>query len=635
MKKFSLILLMAVLAIPMMQASFKIQKDNIATRANSAVVAGTQLKSGLNVSTYDKARGENAIVWDFEDEAQLDDWMALDNDGDGHNWEYFNNTGLETGRMTAHSGEGLVASASYDKPSSTVLYPDNWLISPVVTLGGGLSFWACGQDPSWAEEVFAVYVCVGNPSNINDFVKISDDITATGDYVEYQFDLSPYAGQDGCIAIRHYNVHDMFWLNIDDVTIDPDMLVIPDPTTPENLTAEPTATTAAIAWVDNDDNAWNLRYRPYIDPALLSAFWDLPIPGYEEQVADFMTYDADGDGVNWTLYYSDDTYTDACFGSASYDYSQGGALSPDNWLITPAVKLGGTLKFKTWNYSSYYPDKIMVYVCPNAEWETIDEFVALSDFIEPGTTAEEYEFDLSAYEGLGCIAFRHYDCVDQFRIYLDDIEVTVPDAPEVPDWTYVYGLDAANYTIEGLDPETDYEVQVQAFNAADVESDWTASTIFTTLTEDVPPVEPTEKTGAPTFHGYTEDGIHAYFVEILETEPSTIYYMVYIWNTEINDWALVGEDEWIEYEDILSFVDEGKYRVVAYAVADGKLPSEEIAYEFVVSPVVGIDEMMSGKTVAGVRYYNMAGQEMTEANGMTIVVVTYTDGSTSTAKVVK
>ena len=635
MKKFSLILLMAVLAIPMMQASFKIQKDNIATRANSAVVAGTQLKSGLNVSTYDKARGENAIVWDFEDEAQLDDWMALDNDGDGHNWEYFNNTGLETGRMTAHSGEGLVASASYDKPSSTVLYPDNWLISPVVTLGGGLSFWACGQDPSWAEEVFAVYVCVGNPSNINDFVKISDDITATGDYVEYQFDLSPYAGQDGCIAIRHYNVHDMFWLNIDDVTIDPDMLVIPDPTTPENLTAEPTATTAAIAWVDNDDNAWNLRYRPYIDPALLSAFWDLPIPGYEEQVADFMTYDADGDGVNWTLYYSDDTYTDACFGSASYDYSQGGALSPDNWLITPAVKLGGTLKFKTWNYSSYYPDKIMVYVCPNAEWETIDEFVALSDFIEPGTTAEEYEFDLSAYEGLGCIAFRHYDCVDQFRIYLDDIEVTVPDAPEVPDWTYVYGLDAANYTIEGLDPETDYEVQVQAFNAADVESDWTASTIFTTLTEDVPPVEPTEKTGAPTFHGYTEDGIHAYFVEILETEPSTIYYMVYIWNTEINDWALVGEDEWIEYEDILSFVDEGKYRVVAYAVADDKLPSEEIAYEFVVSPVVGIDEMMSGKTVAGVRYYNMAGQEMTEANGMTIVVVTYTDGSTSTAKVVK
>ena len=635
MKKFSLILLMAILAIPMMQAGIKFHKDNIATRANNAVVVGTQLKSGLNVSAYDKARGENAIVWDFEDEAQLDDWMALDNDGDGHNWQYFNNTGLTEGRMSAHSGEGLVASASYYKPTGTVLYPDNWLISPVVTLGGGLSFWAVGQDPSYAEEVFAVYVCVGNPNSIYDFVKISDDITATDEYTEYQFDLSPYAGQEGCIAIRHYNVHDMFWLNIDDVTIDPDMVVVPDPTTPENLTAEPTATTAAIEWVDNDDNGWNLRYRPYIDPALLGVLWDLPIPGWEEQTADFMVYDADGDGVNWTLYYSDDTYTDACFGSASFDYSAGGALTPDNWLITPAVKLGGTLKFKTWNYSPYYPDKIMVYVCPNAEWESTDEFVALSDFIEPGLDPEVYEFDLSAYEGMGCIAFRHYDCEDQYRIFVDDIEVIVPDAPEVPDWTYVYGLDATNYTIEGLTPETTYEVQVQAFNAADVESDWTASTIFTTLAEDVPPVEPTEKTGAPVFNGYTEDGIHAYFVEINETEPSTIYYKVYIWNYETSEWELVGEDEWLEYEDILSFNEEGKYRVEAYALADGKLPSEQIAYEFVVAPITGISEMVNGKTVAGVRYYNVAGQEMTEANGICIIVTTYTDGTTSAAKVVK
>ena len=624
MKKFSLILLMAVLAIPMMQAGIKFDRGNIATRANGAVVTGTQLKGGLNVSTYNKTRGENAIVWDFEDEAQLDDWTALDNDNDGFNWEYFNNTGLESGRMTAHSGEGLVASASYDKPSGTVLYPDNWLISPQVTLGGGLSFWAVGQDPSYAEEVFAVYVCVGTPTSIYDFVKIGPDYTATDEYTEYKFDLSPYAGQEGCIAIRHYNVHDMFWLNIDDVTIDPDMVVVPDPTTPENLTADPAATTAAIEWVDNDDNGWNLRYRPYIDPALLSTLWDLPIPGYEDQVDGFTAYDADGDGVYWTLYYSDDTYTDACFGSASYDYSEGGALTPDNWLITPAVKLGGTLKFKTWNYSSYYPDKIMVYVCPNAEWETLDEFVAVSDFIEPGTTPEEYEIDLSAYEGMGCIAFRHYDCEDEFRIYLDDIEVIVPDAPEVPEWIYVYGLDATNYTIEGLTPETTYEVQVQAYNAADVESAWTASTIFTTLAGGP---EPTERTAAPTFNGYTTDGIHAYFVEIVETEPSTIYYRVQYPDGTWTDWA--------EYEDILAFTGDGQYRVEAYAVAPGKLPSYDIAYEFVVSPMTGLSELANGKTVSNVRYFNMAGQEMTEANGLTIVVVTYTDGSTSTAKVVK
>ena len=141
------------------------------------------------------------------------------------------------------------------------------------------------------------------------------------------------------------------------------------------------------------------------------------------------------------------------------------------------------------------------------------------------------------------------------------------------------------------------------------------------------PVTPTDKTGAPVFNGYTTDGIHTYFVEIVETEPSTIYYRVQYPDGSWTDWA--------EYEEILAFEGEGKYRVEAYAVAPGKLPSEEIAYEFVVAPVTGIDEMMSGKTVSNVRYFNMAGQEMTEANGMTIVVTTYTDGTTSAVKVVK
>ena len=145
---------------------------------------------------------------------------------------------------------------------------------------------------------------------------------------------------------------------------------------------------------------------------------------------------------------------------------------------------------------------------------------------------------------------------------------------------------------------------------------------------DVPPVvDPTEKTGAPTFQGFTEDGIHGYFVEIIPTEESVIYYRIIYPDGTETDWA--------EYEEILSFEGDGKYRVEAYAVADGKLPSEQIAYEFVVAPITGIDEMMSGKEVAGVRYFNLAGQEMTEANGLTIVVTTYTDGTTSAVKVVK
>ena len=52
-------------------------------------------------------------------------------------------------------------------------------------------------------------------------------------------------------------------------------------------------------------------------------------------------------------------------------------------------------------------------------------------------------------------------------------------------------------------------------------------------------------------------------------------------------------------------------------------------------PQTGIDELNGGKAIANVRYFNMAGQEMQEANGMTIVVTTYTDGTTSAIKVMK
>ena len=48
-----------------------------------------------------------------------------------------------------------------------------------------------------------------------------------------------------------------------------------------------------------------------------------------------------------------------------------------------------------------------------------------------------------------------------------------------------------------------------------------------------------------------------------------------------------------------------------------------------------VDELNAAKTVAGVRYFNLAGQEMQEANGMTIVVTTYTDGTTTAVKVMK
>ena len=270
-------------------------------------------------------------------------------------------------------------------------------------------------------------------------------------------------------------------------------LVVDDPTAPAvptDVTVEPTATTGVVSWVPGVNNdTWNLRWRPWVDPALQNKFWDLPYPGYEDQIADWIIYDADGDGNNWGLAYSSDAQDDLCFVSSSYS---GGALTPDNWLFTPEVPLGGTLKFDAWQQSATYPDKIMVYVCTNPDWESVDEFVAVSEFIQPaGTTATNYEIDLSEYEGMGVIAFRHYDCTDQWSIYLDNIAVEIPGAVEPFEWTLCENV-ANPYTIEGLVPETKYEVQVQGVkNEEKRVTDWTEAVLFTTLPDGGVVEEPT------------------------------------------------------------------------------------------------------------------------------------------------
>ena len=149
-----------------------------------------------------------------------------------------------------------------------------------------------------------------------------------------------------------------------------------------------------------------------------------------------------------------------------------------------------------------------------------------------------------------------------------------------------------------------------------------------------PPVEPVT-VGAPVFQGYTIDGITGYGVGITPTtEGSEIMYRVLIWDPVAEEWVL--RTDWTLYEGTegeIWFENNGeKVRIEAYAFI-GQDVSQDVAYEFTVA--TALDELMSGKTVAGVRYFNMAGQEMQQAEGLTIVVTTYIDGTTNAVKVVK
>jgi len=78
--------------------------------------------------------------------------------------------------------------------------------------------------------------------------------------------------------------------------------------------------------------------------------------------------------------------------------------------------------------------------------------------------------------------------------------------------------------------------------------------------------------------------------------------------------------------------------VEVYATAKevGKLMStSEVTEILIPKKDSGVDELLGNKTIANVRYFNMAGQEMNEVNGATIIVTTYTDGTRSTVKVIK
>ena len=83
---------------------------------------------------------------------------------------------------------------------------------------------------------------------------------------------------------------------------------------------------------------------------------------------------------------------------------------------------------------------------------------------------------------------------------------------------------------------------------------------------------------------------------------------------------------------------EEEFTVTVVATAqDGDKLMNTTTYEVIIPAIEGgaVNELFTNKTVASVRYFNMMGQEMTEVSGATLVITTYTDGTTMATKVVK
>ena len=328
----------------------------------------------------------------------------------------------------------------------------------------------CGEYQVNDSTVYSIYACGSDGQALTDMVFTYDATAKT-------LTLSNY-------YIENTNATTMnFFLYASGLVLTKN---IPVPEMPTDVTAEPTATTASVAWEQSGEvavDSWNLRYRPVVDLSGTNRSWDFESA---EQVDDFTLVDADGDGYGWELMTAKITANSGSGAMVSKSYENGvGALTPNNWLITPKTTLGGKVSFYACGQDASYASEVFrVYVYQGENWSSVDDFVAVSDDVTTTGEMTKYEYDLSDYNGVGYIAIRHYNITDMFYLNIDDLSIEVPNSSDAvaSEWITVEDV-TSPYVIDGLTPETDYEVQVQA--VAEKTSAWTASTKFTTLAEQV------------------------------------------------------------------------------------------------------------------------------------------------------
>ena len=624
MKKFLVLLIAGVVAVGASAGNYKmISKENKANvkelkamdRQTKLVKKGdVNVLPGIPLKAFDPTarpttnhafKAGETLFWDFEDEAQANDWTVWDDDEDGYGWEYTNGDGIK-----AHSGTGVMASASYDN-NFGVLYPDNWLVSPWIELGGTFGFYACGQDPSYASEYFTAYVYVNG-----DYIELGS-ATATGVMKAYAYDLSEYEGMEGFVAIRHHNVSDMFRLNVDDITIgefEPE----PEPETPTVITEIPEGC-QVYTYYRNSSVIYSSIFgigAGFTDGKFTVAFdltnGDVYIQNpawYHDSYGSWVkgTYDwmtgiitvPNGQYLSWSDAYgygiilgwgSTYTYTEGDEdGDGEDDYYMGYEIDDRTdiefmidgdyiYLLNTEGDLNA--EFPLWGNATgmltYWSDDLSMTAI---EFASLDEY----GYIAPMGILKQPAVDA---EPAMPTADDWYDCGDEsgyskfyFTLPTTDVDGNMLD-PEL--------ISYAVWVIDGMGGEP-YKF---TFPAVDYTFD---------LYEDIDEVPYDLYSSAVDFHDY----------------------YVYMYRTNENDNPLFVRDD----------THNGNIGIQAIYTVDRGRNESAIAWLYDIPS--GVNEVNANKTVANVRFYNVAGQEVAQPSGMTIKVTTYTDGTTSAVKVVK
>ena len=413
-------------------------------------------------------------------------WTQIDANNDGYGWEHSSSpvsyfaAGVDLSGSGHNSSTGFVLSGSYSNATSTAITPDNWLITPAITLSSNstLSFYVCAQDASYAAEHYGVYITTGAGTTTTEFTQLFEEtIDANGGsrvqgaWKQKTANLASYTGQTVRIAFRHFNCNDQFILNLDDVEI------LAQPTDPTivtaahsfnfgtvllgqsnemntqvsgyNLTTGITATTAAPFSVSADGTTYGTTATIaqaggtlYVKYTPSAAVTDNDIVVLSSTGANNDTITLTGNGLdcsNVTIPYNFDfsdaglaecwTIVDAnndgktfsiASGYASYVYSSTNVA--DDWLISPEFTLTGNemASFDYWCSSSTWPERFMVYALGADTVLLVDTVTVSNTSSAPATQYLTLSSLTGAYKiGIHCVSEE-----DQYRLYIDNFSIT-------------------------------------------------------------------------------------------------------------------------------------------------------------------------------------------------------------------
>ena len=427
---------------------------------------------------------DGAYFWEFEedfDEGHILDWTLIDADGDAHNWQLPSEGGMGFG-----NSNGMMVSYSYDNASSSPLTPNNFLVSPRVTLpeNAVMLFYASAMDEAYPAEHFGVAISTTVNDDPSAFTLLQEwTLSAKGDenrqggWHRYSVDLSAYAGQEVYLAIRHFNSTDKFAICVDEIFVgnfNAKFLLYSDIILDGQTVATyqygrhyllntdgfsdgSSHTTTIRAYYEDgtmleNECAWTYRTSEHFqgsptglhaqsDGNQVQLSWSLP-EMTNPVIVDELYYDfADSTLSNLTLVDANNdgqqfrVYPYGGYGNGiglrSFSWMNGpGALNPDNFIVTPRLTPSENARITFMACDADMPgiapdpEHFGVAVSTTGNTNAAD-FVMIEEWNSTGSYTE-YSADLSAYAGQQIyVAIRHFNTAGEtYFLCVDNIRLT-------------------------------------------------------------------------------------------------------------------------------------------------------------------------------------------------------------------